>query len=60
MLYFSNGVDDIYPGTCGSAIWICDNEVAAFFWWYYRKGTIAYAPSMDVLISNGFTLEAID
>jgi hypothetical protein len=60
MQYVGNGANDIHPGTCGSAIWTCDNEVAAFFRWYYTKGTIAYAPSVDVLISNSYTLEAID
>ena len=34
MIYFGNGADDIFSGTCGSAIWTSDKEVATFFQWY--------------------------
>ena len=60
MLYFGDGADEIFDGTCGSALWTSDNEVAAFFHWYHTKGAIAFGPSVDVLISSGYTLEAID
>ena len=31
MMYFGNGISDVKPGSCGSAIWNKANEVVAFF-----------------------------
>jgi hypothetical protein len=59
IVYFGNGVDDIFPSTCGSALWTEDKEVAAIFRWYYLKDAIAYVPAVDILITSGFKLEAI-
>jgi hypothetical protein len=58
MVYFGNGADDIFPGTCGSALWTEDKEVAAIFRWYYPKDAIAYVLAVDILITSGFKLEA--
>jgi len=60
MLYFGDGADEIFDGTCRSALWTSDNAVAGFFQWYHMKRAIAFAPSVDVLISSSYTLEAID
>lgn len=59
MIYFGNGASDILPGTCGSALWTDENKVVALFRWYDQVDAIAYAPSVDVLIEAGYTLEAI-
>jgi hypothetical protein len=59
MVYFGNGAGDVMPGSCGSAIWNEDWDVAAFFRWYDQEKSIAYAPSCNVLMNAGYVLEAI-
>jgi hypothetical protein len=59
MVYFGNGASDVKFGSCGSAIWNDENQVGAFFRWYDPVSAVAYAPSVDVLIEAGYTLEAI-
>ena len=59
MMNFGNGPNNIYPGTCGSALWTMNNEAAALFRWYAEKVAIAYAPAMNILINSGYKIEAI-
>ena len=59
MVYFGNGANDVFPGTCGSAMWTEDNEVASFFRFYASDNAVAYAPTVDLLIDEGYKLQAI-
>ena len=59
MVYFGNGANDVFPGTCGNAMWTEDNEVASFFRFYVNDNAVAYAPTVDILIDKGYKLQAI-
>jgi hypothetical protein len=59
IVYFGNGTNNVFPGTCGSAMWTKDNEVASFFRYYDIESTVAYSPSVDILIDEGYKLQAI-
>ena len=52
MVYFGNGANDVFMGTCGSVMWIEDNKVASFFYYYDIESAIAYSPSVDLLIER--------
>ena len=56
MMYFENGVEDVFPGTCGSAVWAKDNLVVGLFQWYHSASGMAIVPSINVLVDNGYTI----
>jgi hypothetical protein len=58
MVYFGNGTNNVSE-TCGSAMWTKDNKVASFFQYYDIKRVVAYSPSVDLLIGEGYKLHAI-
>ena len=59
IMYFANGGKEILDGSCGCPIYTEDLEVVGFFRYYNAANKIAYSPSVDHLIENGYKLQEI-
>lgn len=57
--YFANGGKEILDGSCGCPIYTEDLEVVGFIRYYDAANRIAFSPSVDHLIDNGYKLQEI-